>query len=137
MIRTMSEIKKLKIGEAEFTIGFISRRVWFVISSRMAFCFSSVRKAIDKPDEIEKLSPDEMLKANTELMHVYWDVIKHGVKDHAGLLAEDGKPVPLVKDDLGVVSDGTIELYQINGFFNQLASEIVSFNTLTEAAKKN
>jgi hypothetical protein len=133
----MDETKKIKIGEVEFTIGFISRRVWFAISSRMAFCFSNVKKAIEKPDEIEKLSPDEMMKANVELMNVYWDVIKHGVKDHTGLFYNDQKPVAFVKDDLGVVSDQTIELYQLNGFFNQLASEIISFNTLTEDAKKN
>lgn len=158
--RLLTDKKEIEIEGAAFTIGIIDRMTWMELQLRREKAFRKFRNlfvAVSSAQDPSKLTPeelqtqaadlgkkviegmtdDEVFKSNMELVKVHWDLIKHGVISHSGINDPEGKVILLKKDDGGVVSNETINLYHLRGYFTKLAEEVRAFNELSEAEIKN
>jgi hypothetical protein len=123
MIRTLEDKKWVKVGEAEFQLRFISRREWRRISAGFSVL------------NFESGSEEKKVESSLKLMDYYSELIKIGVCSHKGIIV-DGKDYPfqLVEDK---VPESLIDFYELNKFIVPLGAYIISFNSLTDAEKKN
>lgn len=135
MIATkLDEQKTVTIKEVEFVIGFIPRRIWKKIATRLGSCLLNAKG--ETPEKaLLALPKEDFISANNELNDVYFDLVKYSVKSHRGINDKDGKEIPLDLKD-GVISDAMLDLYDLNGFVVPLAGEIMQFNSMTEDDKK-
>lgn len=149
--RLMTDTKTVKIADAEFTLRMIDRRTWKKLMVETAKTTETWRGAytklsaddLKKPAEeltmivLQNLSPGQIAESNIALYESQWRVIKSGVIAHKGILDREGKEITLTKDDGGVVADGTIDLYDLRGYFLPLYTEVLKFNNLSDDDKKN
>ena len=134
-MRDISETKTIKIGDAEFTIGFISRRQWRKMSSRFTEPFTTIKNSRNE-DGTFKVSPESM-KASEELQDVYLDMIKYSVRDHKNLKRNDGTDISFQKDSDGNVSPLLLDTYDLNNLTAPLGMEVLMFNVMTDSDQKN
>lgn len=133
-IRELTETRKVKIKDAEFTIGFIPRRIWKDLIMRLSALDILKYKNIGS-DKFDIKSP-EFKKSQQVMDEVYWQMVQCAVKGHSDLLNSNGKAIPFVSKD-GKVSDDIMDIYDLNSLIYGLGKEIMDFNTLSEDDKKN
>lgn len=133
--RDLSETKIVKINDAEFTIGMVSRRNWRGISSKLGIAAGLIKKYEGKPFE-EMAKDKEFIAASEDMQDVYYDLVKQGVKDHKNLLKADGSKIEFNLVD-GTVDPKVLDIYDLNGLLIQLGTEVLNFNTLGGEERKN
>lgn len=147
----MTDTKTVKIGDAEFTLRVIDRRLWNALMQKTAAASKSWKSQLKKltasdlsksKEEISKIlldgiDPEELAKSNELLYLAQWEVIRNGVVAHAGIKKPSGEEIPAVKTEAGVLHDDTVNLYDLREYFIRLYSEIVAFNTTSEEERKN
>lgn len=153
-MRFMDDAKEIEINGKFFRVGVVSRRIWKELQIKSAGilrAFPGFMEFISKSKEevegadsgeigkriTQNMSSEELLKADLALYDVHREMVKFGVRGHRGLLDKEGREIVFEKDELGHVKDELIDLYDLNGFFTRLATEVQAFNNLTEDAKKN
>lgn len=147
----MSDTKVIKIGDVSFTIGFIPAKIWKKLRYQK---LSAAEKGLDllkgltpeeltkvrageiTPQMVEKINPQAVMDQETALFEVDWEIVRHGVRGHDGIVGPDGAKIEPVLVD-GILQNCTLELYDLNGFFKQLAVEVFAYNTLREQQIKN
>jgi hypothetical protein len=134
--RDLNETKLVKIGDAEFTVGVISRRLWRNLSIKLGKVSGIIEKF--KGKKMEDISLDkEFQEVSGEIQDSYFELVRLGLKNHSNLKTGDGKEIPFVKDAKGFASEATVELYDFNGILIDLGLEVLSFNQVAETERKN
>jgi len=141
MFRTMNETKQIEIEGVQFTIQVIKRKIFRKLTSELAQAKLEVAgfdEALtkEKLDQIQKEKPQEFFRATSKLSEVYFDFVRYGTLGHKDFKASNGQEIPFVKDG-EAVSEETLDHYDLNGFILKLGTEVMAFNTLSEAERKN
>lgn len=141
MFRTMNETKLIEVEGVEFTLQVIPRRIFRRIISELAQAKLEVAgfdEALtkEKLDQLQKEKPQEFFRATSKLSDVYFDFVRHGVSSHKGFKTSGGEEIPFKKDG-ETVSEETLDHYDLNGLILKLGTEVMGFNTLSEAERKN
>lgn len=141
MFRTMNETKQIEIEGVQFTLQVIKRKIFRRLAGDLAQAKLEVAgfdEALTKErlDQIQKEKPQEFFRATAKLSDVYFDFVRYGVSAHQGFKTSQGEEIPFKKDE-GVVSEDTLDHYDLNGFILKLGTEVIGFNTLCEAERKN
>lgn len=133
--RDLSETQSIKINDAEFTIGVISRKAWRDIQKNLRISGQFSKKNEGKVfSEIEQ--DPEFEKANEALTQAYRDMVQYGIKDHKGINNSKGQPIPCNLSG-GFLSQETLDLYEVNGLLIKLGTEVLNFNVMTVDDQKN
>lgn len=131
-MREMSETKTIRVQDIDFTIGFISRKIWRRIASRI----SEPMEIVNQYKKDMKVD-SKFVKASEELQDAYWDMLKYGIKNHKGFKRQDGTEILFHKDSEGFVHPELLETYDLNTLLIPLGVEIMMFNVLSETERKN
>lgn len=152
-MKLLQRTKEVEIKGVKFTIGLIKAFDWNSISARSEGSFPKLHRFIREtskedlekmtPAEIsarvfEKMKPDEIQRYNEDLFRCHWDMIKYGVRNHAGFIDEDGaSEIPFKLSQDGSVEPDVIEAYHAAGLFQALGLEVQVFNSQRDVHKKN
>ena len=141
MFRTMSETKQVQFEGAEFTVQMIKRKIFRRLSSELAQAkleIAGLDELLTKDalERIQKESPEKFFRVTARLNEVYLDFVRYGIADHKGLQAKDGKEI-LFKKEGDLISEETLDHYDLNGLILKLGTEVITFNTLGEGERKN
>lgn len=141
MFRTMNETKQIEIEGVEFTVRVIPRRIFRRLISELAQAKLEVAGfdetlTKERLDQIQKEKPQEFFRATSKLSEVYFDFARYGISSHKGFKTTSGEEIPFKKDG-DVISEETLDHYDLNGFILKLGTEAMNFNTLSEAERKN
>lgn len=141
MFRTMSETKEVEVNGAVFTIQMIKRKIFRRFASELAQAKLEVAGldellTKDALERIQKENPEKFFRVTARLNEVYLDFVRYGVTNHKGLKSGDVREIPFVKEG-DLVSEETLDHYDLNGLILKLGTEVMSFNTLSEAERKN
>lgn len=136
--RDLSETKSIKIDDAEFVVGIVSRKNWRDIANRFNQATTVIRKYREpgkeqKTEEILQLAQKdpEYAKYDNLLQEVYRDCCRLGVKGHSGITDSKDQPIKFE------MNDQLMEIYELNKLDIRLGMEVYAFNTMTEGDQKN
>lgn len=152
-MKLLQRTKEVEIKGVKFTIGLIKAYDWHSISTRADSSLPKLYKFIRETpqEELEKLShaeisarafedmsPDELVRCNENYFRSHWDMIKFGVRGHAGFIDEDGtSEIPFKLSQDGCVDPDVIEAYHVAGLFHDIGLEVQAFNSQRDVHKKN
>ncbi|MBI5147767.1 MAG: hypothetical protein HZA37_01285, partial [Parcubacteria group bacterium] len=137
ILKEAGETKEIEIKDATFTIKCLDAKTYRRLTSRLSFK-NTILKSISNglgAEELKNLmksDPAEYQEADEKAYEALVDFIRHGVSGHTGIQKSDGSDVPFLADDDGLVSQETIEVYDQLRITFVLASEVISFNTLSD-----
>lgn len=142
ILKEAGETKEFEIKDATFTIRSLDAKTYRRLVSRLSFK-NAILKNITQTSAAEELKklliddPAEYEAADEEAYRALVDFIRHGVAGHSGIKKSDGSEVPFLTNDDGLVSERTIEVYDQLRIALRLASEVITFNTLSDEDRKN
>lgn len=135
--RELSESKAIRIGDCEFTIRMIPRRIFKKLSVELAKKQGQAQALrYDPTAHAGIMPPPEVIEASSGLVETFLEICKNGVIGHSGLQNAKGVAITFETNGDKLVSDSTLDIYELNGFISELASNIVEFNTLLLEDKK-
>lgn len=138
IIPDLSDKHEVNIQDAVFVLRVVSSKVYRSLISRLSFLREVSGKLTKESFEnLEAQNPQKYEEVNEKLHEVFRDFIKQGVCGHSGIKKKDGSDAPFVADEKGLVSDETLEIYDLLRVTYVLATEVISFNTMPEIDKKN
>lgn len=133
--RGLSETKVVTIGDAKFTIGIIPRKNWRNVTTKLSIAANLSEKFQGQDPKVVG-SKEGAVEASMSLQDAYADLIRYGLRYHDGLTYTEGTPVPFKITD-GIVSEETLEFYDLNNLLITIGSEILAFNTMSGEERKN
>lgn len=141
MFRTMSETKEVEIEGAVFTIQMIKRKIFRRLAGELAQAkleIAGLDELLTKDalERVQKENPEKFFRVTSRLNEVYLDFVRYGVANHKGLKSGDIKEIPFLKEG-ELVSEETLDHYDLNGLILKLGTEVIGFNTVSEAERKN
>ena len=157
-VKLLKATKVITIQDAKFTIGIINRETYlnayglFATASQfLRMCGGKTANKNATPEEIREslkaaaesakaLDTKKYQQALKDIRDAYREFCKYGIKAHEGIVDEEGNAVPCEKikeGDLEVLTDATLETYEVNGLFLELGLGVWDFNSSTEAEQKN
>lgn len=138
IIPDLSDRHEVNIQDAVFVLRVMSSKTYRSLISRLSFLREVSGKLTKESFEnLEAQNPKKYEEVNEKLHEVFRDFIKQGVVGHTGITKKDGSEVPFVADEKGLVSEETLDAYDLLRVTYVLATEVISFNTMPELDKKN
>jgi hypothetical protein len=138
IIPDLSDKHEVNIQDAVFVLRVVSSKVYRSLISRLSFLREvSGKLSKESFENLEAQNPQKYEEVNEKLHEVFRDFIKQGVCGHSGIKRKDGSDAPFIADEKGLVSDETLEVYDMLRVTYVLATEVISFNTMPEIDKKN
>jgi hypothetical protein len=130
------------IDGAEFLLKVIEPKTFRRLSARLSRSrmFLNGGKPGLSVGDVEKVKLDDegkYLEAEEMLQDAFREFVRHGVSGHSGIKKKTGEEVLFKADDGGLVSDETLELYDLQRWILRLGNEVISFNALSEDDRKN
>lgn len=141
-IRELSDTHVVLIDRAEFLLKVIEPKTFRRLSARLSrarMVLNGGKPGLSAADvEKVKLEDEERyLEAEEMLQDAFREFVRHGVSGHSGIKKKTGEEVLFKADDGGLVSDETLELYDLQRWILRLGNEVIGFNTLSEDERKN
>ena len=138
IIPDLSDKFEVKIKDAAFVLKVLSSKTYRSLISRLSFLRELSNKVTKESlEKLEAQDPQKYEEVNEKLHGVFRDFIKQGVVGHSGITKKDGSDVPFVTDEKGLVSEETLDAYDLLRITYSLASEVIAFNTMPEIDRKN
>lgn len=137
IIPDLSDKFEVKIKDAAFVLRVLSSKTYRSLISRLSFLRELSNKVTKESFEnLKAQDPQKYEEVNEKLHEVFRDFIRQGVSGHSGITKKDGSDVPFVADEKGLVSEETLEAYELLHITYILASEVIAFNTVPETDRK-
>ncbi|OGW80011.1 MAG: hypothetical protein A3G33_08090 [Omnitrophica bacterium RIFCSPLOWO2_12_FULL_44_17] len=133
--------KVVSIKGFEFTIGVINRQTFRKLSAALDKSKSALlgRAGEIKAEDIERIrieEPDRFYDVMEQMTQAYKGFVRYGVTGHKGLLNKKGEEISFTKEG-DIVSEKTLELYELNSLTIELGNAVIAFNTLSDEERKN
>ena len=138
IIPDLTDKHEIKIKDATFTARVLSSKTYRNLISRLSFLRElSNQVTKESLEKLEAQDPKKYEEVNEKLHDVFRDFIRQGVAGHSGITKKDGSDVAFLADEKGLVSDETLDAYDLLRVTYSLASEVIAFNTMPETDRKN
>jgi hypothetical protein len=138
IIPDLSDKHEIKIKDVTFTVRVLSSKTYRNLISRLSFLRELSNKVTKESlEKLEAEDPKKYEEVNEKLHEVFRDFIKQGVSGHSGITKKDGSEVLFVADEKGLVSEETLNVYDLLRITYALASEVISLSTMPEIDRKN
>ena len=138
IIPDLSDKHEVTIKDAMFTIRVLSSKTYRNLISRLSFLRELSNKVTKESlEKLEAQDPQKYEEVNERLHEVFRGFIKEGVVGHSGITKKDGTEVLFIADEKGLVSEETLDAYDLLRITYALASEVISLSTMPEIDRKN
>lgn len=129
---------EVKVQDVTFVLRTLNSKTYRSLISRLSFLRELSNKVTKESFEnLKAQDPQKYEEVNEKLHDVFRDFIKQGVVGHTGITKKDGSDVLFAADEKGLLSDETLDAYELLHITYVLASEVIAFNTMPETDRKN